>query len=67
MNKHSATRISKNINLTNSPSPGAEVSFSGITMAKIENAKITEKWIYYNQLPIYNQIGYKLVLKNSEK
>lgn len=51
----------------NTPATGAKVSFSGITMSKIENGKITEEWVYYNQLPIYNQMGYELVLKGTEK
>lgn len=51
----------------NMPPTGVKVSFSGITMSKIENGKITEEWVYYNQLPIYNQMGYELVLKGSEK
>ena len=33
----------------------------------IHNGKITEEWSYYNQLPIYKQMGYELVLKGSEE
>lgn len=51
----------------NMPPTGVKISFSGISMSKIENGKITEEWAYYNQLPLYNQMGYELVLKGSEK
>jgi len=45
----------------NMPATGKEVSFSGIGVLKIENGKITEEWQYYNQLPVYTQMGFKLV------
>src|SRR3972149_805128 len=45
----------------NMPPTGKEISFTGVSISKIENGKITEEWVYYNQLPIYNQLGYKLV------
>ena len=51
----------------NMPPTGVKVSFSGISMSTIENGKITEEWAYYNQLPIYKQMGYELVLKGSEE
>ena len=51
----------------NMPPTGAKVSFSGISISTIENGKITEEWAYYNQLPIYKQMGYELVLKGSEE
>jgi len=28
---------------------------------------ITEEWVYYNQLPIYTQMGYELALKTEEE
>lgn len=40
---------------------GKKMSFNGVSISKIENGKIIEEWVYYNQLPIYNQLGYKLV------
>jgi steroid delta-isomerase-like uncharacterized protein len=51
----------------NMPPTEVKVSFSGISMSTIDNGKITEEWSYYNQLPIYNQMGYELVLKGSEE
>ena len=51
----------------NMPATGKKVSFTGLAMQVIENGKITEEWIYYNQLPIYTQMGYELVLKKEEK
>jgi hypothetical protein len=36
-------------------------------MSVIENGKITEEWAYYNQLAIYHQMGYELVLKEEAK
>jgi predicted ester cyclase len=45
------------------PPTGKKVSFSGITMAMIENGKITEEWVYYNQWTVFDQMGYELVLK----
>ncbi len=45
------------------PATGKKVSFTGIGVAMIENGKITEEWVYYNQLAIYAQMGYELVLK----
>lgn len=46
---------------------GKNVSFTGLAMSVIENGKITEEWAYYNQLPIYTQMGYELVLKQEKK
>lgn len=51
----------------NMPPTGVKVSFSGIGMSTIENGKIAEEWSYYNQLPIYNKMGYELVLKGNEE
>ena len=48
------------------PATGKNVSFTGLAMQVIENGKITEEWVYYNQLPIYSQMGYKLVMKQEE-
>jgi steroid delta-isomerase-like uncharacterized protein len=49
------------------PATGKKVSFSGLAMSEIENGKITEEWVYYNQLPLYSQMGYELVLKKEEE
>lgn len=46
----------------NMPPSGKKMSFNGVSITKIENGKIIEEWVYYNQLPIYKQLGYKLVL-----
>ncbi len=46
---------------------GKKVSFTGIAMSIIENGKITEEWAYYNQLVVYTQMGYELVLKGEEE
>jgi steroid delta-isomerase-like uncharacterized protein len=45
----------------NMPPTGKKMSFSGIAMSKIESGKIIEEWVYYNQLPIFAQLGFKLV------
>lgn len=50
----------------NMPPTGTKVSFNGLGMSVIENGKITEEWAYYNQLPIYYQMGYELVMKEEE-
>ena len=47
----------------NMPATGEKVSFTGIGMSIVNNGKITEEWVYYNQLNIYGQMGYELVLK----
>jgi steroid delta-isomerase-like uncharacterized protein len=47
----------------NMPPTGKKVAFTGLAMSVIENGKITEEWVYYNQLPLYSQMGYELVLK----
>jgi steroid delta-isomerase-like uncharacterized protein len=47
----------------NMPATGEKVAFSGIGMSIINNGKITEEWVYYNQLPIYGQMGYELMMK----
>jgi predicted ester cyclase len=46
---------------------GKKVKFTGLAMSIIENGKITEEWVYYNQLVAYSQMGYELVLKKEEK
>ena len=51
----------------NMPATGKKVSFTGLAMQVIENGRITEEWVYYNQLPIYSQMGYELVMKEEEK
>ena len=51
----------------NMPATGKKVSFTGLAMSVIENGKITEEWAYYNQLPLYAQMGYELVLKQEKK
>lgn len=50
----------------NMPATGKEVSITGLAMSVIENGKITEEWVYYNQLPLYSQMGYELVMKQEE-
>ena len=50
----------------NMPATGKKVSFTGMTMAMIENGKITEEWVYYNQWAVFDQMGYELVLKKEE-
>jgi steroid delta-isomerase-like uncharacterized protein len=47
----------------NMPATGKEVSFTGVSVFKIENGKYKEVWVYYNQLPIYRQMGYELELE----
>ena len=51
----------------NMPATGKKVSFTGLAMSVIENGKITEEWVYYNQVPLYAQMGYELVLKVEEE
>jgi steroid delta-isomerase-like uncharacterized protein len=51
----------------NMPATGKKVSFTGVGISMIENGKITEEWVYYNQLPIYTQMGYELALKTEEE
>jgi len=48
------------------PATGKKVSFTGIGVAMIENGKITEEWVYYNQLAIYAQMGYELELDDDD-
>ena len=48
------------------PATGKKVSFTGLAMSVIENGKITEEWVYYNQLPLYSQMGYELVMKQEK-
>ena len=49
------------------PPTGKKMSFNAVSISIIENGKITEEWVYYNQLPIYKQLGYKLVPIEEEK
>ena len=51
----------------NMPPTGKKVTFTGLAMSVIENGKITEEWVYYNQLPLYSQMGYELVMKKEEE
>ena len=48
------------------PPTGKKMSFNGVTILKLENGKIIETWAYYNQLPFYKQLGYKLVLSEEK-
>lgn len=48
------------------PATGKKVSFTGISVIQIENGKSAEEWVYYNQLPIYSQMGFKFVLVEEE-
>jgi steroid delta-isomerase-like uncharacterized protein len=45
----------------NMPATGKKISFTGIDICKIANGRITEEWNSYNQLPMFRQLGYKLV------
>ena len=49
------------------PATGKKISFTGLSMSVIENGKITEEWNYYNQLPLYSQMGYELLMKEAEE
>jgi predicted ester cyclase len=40
---------------------GKKISFTGIDICKIADGRITEEWNSYNQLPMYRQLGFKLV------
>ncbi|GBD87859.1 SnoaL-like polyketide cyclase [bacterium BMS3Abin03] len=51
----------------NMPATGKSVQFNGISVVKIENGKCTEEWVYYNQLPVYTQMGFKLVPAETEE
>ena len=51
----------------NMPATGKKVSFTGLAMQVIKDGKITEEWVYYNQLPIYSQMGYELVMKKEDE
>ena len=51
----------------NMPATGKKVSFTGLAVSVIENGKITEEWVSYNQLFVYAQMGYELVLKEEEE
>ena len=51
----------------NMPATGAKVTFTGMAMSVIKDGKITEEWVYYNQLPLYKQMGYELVLKKEDE
>ena len=51
----------------NMPPTGKKMSFTGVSISKLENGKITEEWIYYNQLPIYKQLGYSLAVVEENK
>ena len=51
----------------NMPATGVAVSFTGVDVSKIENGKFKEEWVYYNQLYIYKQMGYTLVLAEVEE
>ena len=51
----------------NMPATGKKVSFTGLAMSVIEDGKITEEWAYYNQVPLYAQMGYELVMKQEEE
>lgn len=46
----------------NMPATGKKMSFDGVSIFKMDNGKITEEWVYYNQLAIYKQLGYVLTL-----
>ena len=50
----------------NMPATGKKVEFNGVGIVKIEGGKYVEEWVYYNQLYIYNQMGYELELEDEE-
>ncbi len=51
----------------NMPATGKKVEFNGVGIVKIEGGKYVEEWVYYNQLYIYKQMGYELVLKYKDE
>lgn len=42
------------------PATGKKMSVPGAEISLVENGKITESWIFYNQLYTYLQLGYTL-------
>ena len=42
------------------PATGKKISFNGITIMSIANGKISEEWVSFNQLPIFQQLGFTL-------
>ncbi len=49
------------------PATGKAVSFSGIDVVKIENGKLKEEWVYFNELPMLKQLGYELELADEDE
>jgi steroid delta-isomerase-like uncharacterized protein len=49
------------------PATGKKISFTGVGVSIIENGKFKEEWVYYNQLPLYKQMGYELELADEDE
>jgi len=49
------------------PATGKSVQFNGITVMTLGNGRCTEEWVYFNQLPIYSQMGFKFVPAETEE
>lgn len=65
--KYNATATNEGPLGENMPPTGKKMSFNGVSIVKVENGRIIEEWNNYNQLPIYKQLGYKLVPVEEEK
>jgi len=59
--------ISGSFNTYNSTIPNFAVGGSTYDISIIENGKIKEEWAYYNQLYIYEQMGYELELEDEDE
>ena len=49
------------------PPTNKKMSVPGVDIVKVVNGKITEDWVYYNQLSAFLQLGYTLTLPQSEE
>lgn len=42
------------------PPTGKKIQFSGVTISKVTNGKITEQWFYWNAATVLTQLGYTI-------
>jgi len=49
------------------PPTNKKMSVPGVDIVWVVNGKITEDWVYYNQLNAFLQLGYTLTLPQSEE
>ena len=49
------------------PATGKQISLNGVNVLNVVNGKVSEEWTYFNQLPIFQQLGFTMTPPSMQK